>query len=243
VLQAGRGEPLVYLHAAGTMGGFQELLPLAEGRTLVIPTHPGFGASDDDPRIDSVLDYVVHYATLFDQLGLDGPVDLAGHSLGGWIASMFTVFHGHRVRRLALACPAGLWVPEYPTTDLFMIPAEALASRMFARPPALAPPEGPDANEMKVTRYRELTSLARFCWSRNYEPKLERWLSRITVPSLLLWGEQDRIIPVQQSKYWAERLGGPAEIATFADAGHVLWRESPEAVGRLAAFFPNAHKP
>src|SRR3982074_2628699 len=100
-IQTGRGEPLVYFHGAGTMTGFDDLLPLSKGRRLIVPIHPGFGASDDDVRIDSVLDYVIHYAALFDQLGLAEPVDLVDHSLGGWIARMFAVLKGHRVRRLA----------------------------------------------------------------------------------------------------------------------------------------------
>jgi pimeloyl-ACP methyl ester carboxylesterase len=238
VLQAGHGAPLVYLHAAGTTGGFQELLPLAEKRTLIIPIHPGFGASDDDLRIDSVIDYVVHYASLFDQLGLHASVDLIGHSLGGWIASLYAVFYHHRVRRLALCCPAGLRVPEHPTKDLFMIPAERFLEYLFVSPPAMSKPQdGTDPNEITIMRYREMTSLARFSWSRNYEPKLERWLARVAVPVLLLWGEQDRIIPVQQAKYWADHLGGAAEIATFNGAGHALWRESAAAVARLTTFF------
>jgi pimeloyl-ACP methyl ester carboxylesterase len=238
VLQAGHGAPLVYLHAVGNTGGFQELLALAEKRTLIIPIHPGFGASDDDLRIDSVVDYVVHYAALFDQLGLDAPVDLIGHSLGGWIASLFAVFHRHRVRRLALCCPAGLRVPEHQAKDLFMIPPERFMEYMFVSPPPMPHPQaGTDPSEIRVMRYREMTSLARFSWSRGYDPKLERWLARVTVPVLLLWGEQDRIIPVQQAKYWADHLGGPAEIATFDGAGHVLWRESAAAIGRLATFF------
>jgi pimeloyl-ACP methyl ester carboxylesterase len=213
-------------------------LPLAENRTLIIPIHPGFGASDDDPRIDSVVDYVVHYATLFDQLGLHAPVDLIGHSVGGWIASLFAVFYSYRVRRLALCCPAGLRVPEHPTKDLFMIPAERFMEYMFESPPAMpGPQDGTDPNEIKVMRYREMISLARFSWSRNYDPKLGRWLARVTVPVLLLWGEQDRIIPVQQAKYWVDHLGGPAEIATFNGAGHVLWRESAAVVARLTTFF------
>ena len=112
VVEAGTGDPLVYLHGAGTVGGFDDLLPLSANRRLIVPIHPGFGASDDDPMVNSIVDYVVHYATLFDQLGITEPVDIVGHSLGGWIASMFAVLQGHRVRRLALACPAGLRVPD-----------------------------------------------------------------------------------------------------------------------------------
>src|SRR5260221_13402345 len=93
VLEAGKGKPLVYFHGAGAGRGFDELLPLADEHRLIVPIHPGFGASDDDPTINTVLDYVVHYATLFDLLKLDQPVDLVGHSLGGWIASLFAIFH------------------------------------------------------------------------------------------------------------------------------------------------------
>ena len=240
VLEAGAGEPLVYLHAAGSLGGFRELLPLAHTRRLIIPVHPGFGASEDDPRINAALDYAVHYSALFDALGLNQPVDLVGHSLGGWNASLFTIFNRTRVRRLALACPAGLRVPEHPTVDLFTIPPDKLASHMFAVPPrAPVPhlPEGMPVAELMIARYREMTSLARFMWERNYEPKLERWLKHIKVPVLLLWGEQDRVIPVQQAQHWATRLGGSTEIATFADAGHALWREATPAIGRMTSFF------
>ena len=123
VLEAGSGEPLIYFHGAGTTSGFQDLLPLSWSRRLIVPIHPGFGASDDDAGINSMLDYVVHYNTLFDQLDLSSPIDLIGHSLGGWMASLFTVLSDRRVRRLALACPVGLRVAEHPTADMFTIRA------------------------------------------------------------------------------------------------------------------------
>jgi len=94
VLEAGRGEPIIYFHGAGTTSGFQDLLPLSRFRRLIVPIHPGFGASDDDAGINSMLDYVVHYNALFDQLDLSNPVDLVGHSLGGWMAGLFTVHRG-----------------------------------------------------------------------------------------------------------------------------------------------------
>jgi pimeloyl-ACP methyl ester carboxylesterase len=239
VLEAGDGPgtPLVYFHGAGTIGGFDDLLPLADGRRLIIPVHPGFGESDDDPMIETIVDYVVHYANLFDQIGLTEPVDLVGHSLGGWIATMFAILQGHRIRRLALACPAGLRVPDHPTMDLFLLPPEQVAPLLVADPKTLSRlmPGGP-TNEMKVNRYREMTSLAQVAWNRNYDPKLERWLDRVTMPTLLLWGEQDRVIPVGQARYWADRLDD-ADIATFNGAGHLLFAEANGAVGRLASFF------
>jgi pimeloyl-ACP methyl ester carboxylesterase len=243
VLEAGAGEPLVYLHGAGTTSGFEYLLPLAAGRRLIVPIHPGFGASEDDPAINAMLDYVVHYAALFDQLGLTKPFDLAGHSLGGWIASLFAVLNGKRVRRLALACPAGLRVPQHPTADMFTIRAEKVPSLIVSSPEALARmPTASPTTEIKIARYREMTSLARVIWDRNYEPKLARWLGRITAPVLLLWGEQDRIIPIEQAKYWSARLQ-QCEVATFEGAGHLLLFEAPKAVTRLAAFFDAPAEP
>jgi pimeloyl-ACP methyl ester carboxylesterase len=228
---------LVYFHGAGATSGFDELLPLAQKHRLIVPIHPGFGGSDDDLRINSVLDYVVHYAALFDQLGLDQPVDLVGHSFGGWIASLFAVFHGHRVRRLALACPAGLRVPEHPSTDLFMIPPEKLASYLVAAPAVLAKMMSGDVTvDMKVARYREMTSLARVIWERSYEPKLSRWLKRVAMPTLILWGEQDRVLPVQQAREWTARLAAKAETATFDGAGHLVFVETPRAVERVESF-------
>jgi pimeloyl-ACP methyl ester carboxylesterase len=237
VQEAGRGKPLIYLHGAGTLTGFDHLLPLSLKRRLIVPIHPGFGASDDDIRVDSVLDYVVHYMGLFDQLGLEEPFDLIGHSLGGWMASLFTIFNAQRVRRLALACPAGLRVPEHPTTDLFTIPADKLASHLVASPEILARMAAVNVtNEMRVSRYREMTTLARVAWDRNYEPKFERWLPKISIPTLILWGEQDRAIPMQQAKHWASRLPN-SQIAAFAGAGHLLFLESNEAVKRVVRFF------
>jgi len=237
VLEAGEGQPLVYFHGAGATRGFDELLALAQKRRLIVPVHPGFGGSDDDLRINTVLDYVVHYATLFDQLGLAEPVDLVGHSLGGWIASLFAIFQGHRVRRLALACPAGLRVPEHPSADLFMIPPEKLPSYLVAAPAVLAAmTTGEVTVDMKVARYREMTSLARVIWERNYDPKLDRWLKRIAAPTLVLWGEQDRVIPVQQARQWADRLASEPQVTTFDGVGHLVFVETPAAAQRVASF-------
>src|ERR1700716_3961754 len=239
VLEAGGGEPLVYFHGAGTTSGFQDLLLWSRSRRLVVPIHPGFDASDDDAGINSMLDYVVHYNALFDQLDLSSPVDLVGHSLGGWMAGLFTVLNGRRVRRLALACPAGLRVAEHPTADMFTIRAEQVPSYIVSSPQALA--RIPSTNltvDMKVGRYRELTSLARVIWDRNYEPKLTRWLKAIKVPTLLLWGTKARIIPIEQAKVWASLIP-TSEIETFEGAGHLLFFEAPEAVSRLESFLCN----
>jgi pimeloyl-ACP methyl ester carboxylesterase len=131
VLSAGEGEPLVYLHGAGTAFGFDHLLPLGERFRLVVPYHPGFGLSADDPAIDSLHDYVLHYLDLFERLGIER-LSLVGESMGGNVAAWFAIEQSARVRRLVLQSPFGLKVTGHPSVDVFSIPDEELPEHLVA---------------------------------------------------------------------------------------------------------------
>jgi pimeloyl-ACP methyl ester carboxylesterase len=128
---AGEGDPLVFLHGAGTVTGFDALLPLAERFRLIVPFHPGFGPSADDTTVDDIHDYRRHYLDLFDELGLE-TMALAGHSLGGWLAANFAADHTERVTRLVLAAPFGMRDEEHPTTDFLAIPGDQLGPYLTA---------------------------------------------------------------------------------------------------------------
>ena len=123
VLTAGRGEPLVFFHGAGTWHGFKFALPWTEKFRVIIPFHPGFGESGDDPGLSDMHDYVMHYLDLFDALGVD-KLRLVGFSLGGWLAAKFAMEHGRRVERLVLVGPAGLRGKTRPTGDVLSLPPE-----------------------------------------------------------------------------------------------------------------------
>ena len=111
VLTAGEGPPIVFFHGAGTATGFDALLPLAENARLIVPNHPGFGASADDPSIDSVHDYILHYLDLFDHLGLD-EFSLVGHSLGGNMAATFALLYPRRCVGWRSPHHGGCWCPR-----------------------------------------------------------------------------------------------------------------------------------
>jgi pimeloyl-ACP methyl ester carboxylesterase len=234
VFTAGEGEPLVFLHGAGTALGFDSLLPLAERVRLIVPHHPGFGASADDPSIDNFSDYVLHYLDLFDRLGL-GEFALAGHSMGGYLASNIAIAQPHRVRRLVLAAPFGLWVREHPTVDFFSIPDEEVVPMLTADPSIFSAIEMPPTPEFLAARYRESTSFARVAWKRPYDPKLARWLHRVTMPALVIWGDADSLIPVEQAEIWAAALPS-AETRVLPGLGHLLFDESREGVDALGDF-------
>ena len=239
VFSAGFGTPLVFFHGAGTVTGFDKLLPLADDFRLIVSHHPGFGRSGDDPSIDNIHDYVRHHLDVLDRLGIDNFV-LAGHSMGGWMASTMAIYIGNRIDRLVLLSPAGLRVPEHPTVDIFTIPDEELLGWLtndmsvftghFTIPPT---------PEFLADRYRETTSTARIMWDRNYDPKLEPWLHRLTMPTLILWGDADRIIPVEQAAVWASLIPN-AQVEIFAGTGHLLIDEQPEVIEAIRAFSKSA---
>jgi pimeloyl-ACP methyl ester carboxylesterase len=236
LLTAGAGEPLMFWHGAGTLGGWEFALPWAKRFKVLIPLHPGWGGSDDGTHMTSMQDYVMHNLEMLDQLGLQR-INLVGLSMGGWMAASFTSQHAHRVRKLALVAPAGLKVPEYPTADIFRIKPESILHELTENIQVLLPylPKEPDDLDFIVERYRESTSFARLAWERMDDPKLARWLHRISVPTLLAWGEADRIVPFGQAQTWAGLIPD-ATIHSFPGGGHLLLNEQPAAVEAIGDF-------
>jgi pimeloyl-ACP methyl ester carboxylesterase len=232
---AGEGDPLVFFHGAGTVTGFDALLPLAERFRLIVPFHPGYGPSADDPTVDDVHDLRRHYLDLLDALGIE-ELALMGSSMGGWIAANFAADHPERVRRLVLAAPLGLRVDEHPTKDIFSIPDEEILGYLTEDMSVF---EGhvpmPPTPEFLADRYRESTSTARVLWARPYDLKLHRWLHRVRMPTLLVWGDADRLIPVEQAAVWADLLPD-AEVRRLPGVGHLIFEESREALDTVADF-------
>ena len=202
VLTAGAGEPLVFLHGGGTVEGFDCFLPLAERFRLVVPYHPGFGLSGDDPRIGSIDDYVRHYLRLFDALGVESTV-LFGHSWGGWLAANFATEHPERVKRLVLAAPYGLDAPGHPLANIpAMTPDEVLAA--LSRDPTVFAGRIPVPLDeaFAAAQARELQSAGRVM-PGPFDPTLAERLRLLTMPTLVLWGEDDRIVPAAHEAVWS----------------------------------------
>ena len=241
VLTAGGGDPLVFLHGAGTFAGFDFATGWADRYRVIVPYHPGFGESADDPRVTEMHDYVLHYLELFDRLGLES-VNLVGHSLGGWLAALLAVEHSHRILRLVLVSPAGLRVPEHPTADIFSIPPEQLPSRLTADPEVVRRlmPAEPDLDFL-ASRYRESSSLARVLWERNYDRKLGRWLHRVTKPTLIVWGAVDSLIPVEQAEIWRASIPD-ARVHVIEGCGHLPFHETRVAAAVVRDFLEGARR-
>jgi pimeloyl-ACP methyl ester carboxylesterase len=156
--------------------------------------------------------------------------------MGGYLAATFAIDGSDRVRRLVLAAPLGLRVPEHPTTDLFTIPGDELLAHLSADPSVfVGKVPDPPTPEFLAHSFRETTSAARILWERPYDPRLPRWLHRLTMPTLLLWGDADRLIPVQQIDVWADLVRG-ADRRILPGVGHLLFDESTDAVTAVGDF-------
>jgi pimeloyl-ACP methyl ester carboxylesterase len=236
MLTAGAGEPLIFFHGGGVFSGFDFAIPWTERFKVYIPFHPGFGDSGDDPGIADMHDYVLHYMELFDRLKLERGLRLVGFSMGGWMAAELAMEHRRRLAKLVLVAPAGLRDKEHPGTDLFSIPPEQVPAYLVHDMKAIERhlPKEPDADFL-AARYREMTTIARIAWERPFSYRLPRWLHRINVPTLLVWGEQDRLIPCVQAATWAKLIPGVA-VRTFKNAGHLVLDEQPEAVKAVGEF-------
>jgi pimeloyl-ACP methyl ester carboxylesterase len=163
-------------------------------------------------------------------------VNLVGFSLGGWLAASFATQHASRIKKLVLVAPAGLRIQEAPTVDLFRIPGEKIPEMLVYDFEVIKPhlPAGFDV-DFTVERFRESTTVARIAWERLHDPKLPRWLHRVNVPTLLVYGEEDRIVPAAQGPHWAKLIPG-ATVKTFPKAGHLVLDERPEAVEAVQRF-------
>ena len=232
---AGTGDPVVLLHGAGTIDGFEFAAAWTDRFRVIAPYHPGFGQSDDDPTITEPHDYVMHYLELFDALGLE-TLSLVGLSFGGDMAARFAVEHSHRLKKLVLIAPATMLDPKYPPLDIISVPGEELVPKLVSNFAVLQPllPEKPDL-DFVGDRYREATAYARVHWERPHDLKFTRFLHRIDKPTMVLWGDQDQLVPVEQAKAWKMHLP-QSEIRIVPGAGHLVHLEAPESVEAIGQF-------
>jgi pimeloyl-ACP methyl ester carboxylesterase len=199
-----------------------------------VPYHPGFGLSGDAKGIESVDDYVRHSFDLLAALGIDRLV-LFGHSLGGWFAVRFAAAHPERVRRLVLAAPYGLEAPAHPPANVGAMSPDQILAALTNDPTVFAGkvPVPLDAPFI-AAQARELQSAGRVL-PGPFDPALEGQLGGVTMPVLLLWGDDDKIVPVGHAEVWKAALPNARDVI-FAGRGHLLFHEDPTAVAAVMAF-------
>lgn len=237
VREAGGGPTILFLHGPEEPAWRPALERLARQFRVVAPDHPGMGQTPLGPEQEEMADLVYHYLDLMDVLGLRD-VTLVGVSFGGWIAAELAVAHSHRLEKLALVDAAGLRVDGRDLPELFMIEEGERAKLLVAdraRAALLFPPTT-DPQQMERRLIAQAT-LARFTWQPYWhDPKLPERLHRISVPTLIVWGADDRFTPPSHAKAFAERIPG-ATLHMIPGVGHLPHMEEPdrfvEAISRF----------
>lgn len=235
VYRAGTGAPLLYFHGAGGLrNGFTpELEALAKHYDVIVPTHPGWDDTRGLDHIDDIHDLVMYYQDFADELGL-ASFNLAGHSIGGMFAAEFAAARPDMVKKLVLTAPVGLWMDEAPVTDIFTLMPPELPGVLFGDlsnpviPTLFKPPANED--EMAEAYYFQLANFSatgKFIWPIP-DKGLKKRLHRIKAPTLILWGEQDRLAPPAYGPLFQSKIE-KAQLATVPGAGHMLPLENTGA--------------
>ncbi len=238
VQRGGTGAPLLWLHGAGGGGRWTPALArLAERFDVIAPELPGFGRSDTPGWFDNIHDVGFFVLDLLKALDLRG-VHLVGASLGGWVAAEAAVRSTERLASLTLVGPAGLHMKGVPRPDTFLW-TEEQATRALFHDQALADAMlavVPDEAELD-RRLKNRFATARLAWApRWHDPHLHKWLHRIDVPTLILWGGEDRYLPAVYAEHWAGLIPG-AEAVVLPGIGHVVPGEAPAAFCDLVQDF------
>ena len=233
VVEAGRGQPLVYLHGVeGPHAGWPEFLrSLAEGYRVVAPDLAGFGGSTGAEHLHDVHDFVIYGLDLLDALELERP-HLIAHDLGGMLAAELAAVAGGRLGKLVLAAPLGLWDDRAPVLDVFAVPREEVAGVYVhdaSSPAATAvlgsPATEEEARQAMLQRHQNLAAATRFLWPIP-DRGLKRRLHRVTADTLLVWGAEDRVVPPSYAEHFA-RLMPNARTVVLPDCGHFPMLERP----------------
>lgn len=241
---AGSGAPLVYLHGPWGLSPDRAFVArLAETNTVYAPKHPGTSQGDPDAvhRLEGWLDLIIYYGEVLERLKLDAPA-FVGHSFGGLVAAEIAAAMPRSVGRLVLIDPVGLWRDDLPVKNWMLL------SDRERRPSLFADPEGEAAQRFFAAPSepeQRIDVLSQVIWAQACTGKfvwpvpdrgLKNRIHRIVAPTLIVWGDADRIIAPAYADEFAKRIGG-AQTALVDNAGHLPHLEQTETVVKAVRGF------
>ena len=243
VLSDGAGPPLVFFHGAWGVTWDPFLAELAKGFTVYAPEHPGTAPDtpDDIYQLDGLWDLVLCYDELLRALKLDEAV-LVGHSFGGMVACEMAAAYPRRAKRLALIDPIGFWRDSEKVVNWMTVPPTELPAYVFRDPNGEAakrmfgPSEPADAAAAARVRLMwAMGATGKFTWPIP-DKGLKKRIHRVSAPTLLVWGKEDRLVPPVYADEFARRIAG-ARVQTVEGSGHAPHLEQPERVARMIREF------
>jgi abhydrolase domain-containing protein 6 len=234
VWRKGTGPRIGFLAGFGGLPRWVPFLDrLAQARTVIVPSLPGFPGGDRGHTVlDNQLDWVLAVRDIIDKTGLAG-ADLVGSSVGGSFAAEMAAIWPDRVKRLTLIAPFGLFDAKDPATDPWAQRPDQIPGLMTADPDIYRTlkemPVGANSTEWPIEQTRAAEAAARVFWPLG-NTRLERRLGLITAPTLIIWGESDRLMPRSYAATIAHAIRAKTETKIIAGAGHLAELDKPDEV-------------
>ena len=240
VVRRGSGRPMLLVHGFQTVDPKARFLDLlARHGEVIAPSSPGFGRSPRPNDFDTVYDLVHLYLEVLESPPGENAT-LLGFSFGGWLAAEMAVACCHRLDKLVLVDPVGIKISNRETPDIldvFEKSPNEVRRRSWHDPDRFAPDFNAMSDEALVVYARNREALCVYAWHPYmYNPQLPRWLNRIKVPTLLIWGASDRVVSPDYGRAYSRLIPG-ARFELVEGAGHHPEIEQPEAfIERVARF-------
>ena len=231
MFSGGSGPPILFLHGAGGNRGWQPFhQALAGNNTVYAPSQPGFNGTERPDWVTTIADMAHFNQQLVQQLGLDQYV-LMGHSMGGWIAAEMAAMSPSSLKGLVLIDAVGIRPKVSDITEIFMVSAETRAGYRFHDPSQVADIEEltremtPDETLVDFSN-REMAS--RLLWKPYmHNPSLPHYLAAVKTSTLVLWGRQDAIVPLECGELYNHALSN-SKLAVIDQCGHSPQVEKPQ---------------
>lgn len=223
--KGGNGDPLLILHdEMGYQGWRQYHEQLAKNRTLYIPSHPGYGASDRLDWIMTVRDLAGWYLRAVDDMGI-APVDVIGIGLGGWLAAEMAAMCPQLFKRMVISGAPGIRPTQGEIFDMFLATARDYIA-VSVKDPAKVPefpeilPEDPSPELREAWEVAREES-CRLTWKPYmFDPALPHLLARLEqLPTLIIWGDEDNVVPVSTGQAYHQAIKD-SHLALLKDCGH-----------------------
>ena len=241
--RGGEGPPLVLLHGGDPNPGWlQHHQALAEQCSVYAPSHPGFGHTPGLAWITSIGDMALFYLWFLEAVGLER-VHLVGHDIGGWLAADIATACPQVVDHLVLVDAMGLKPQHSEILDIFLITLAEVRRQSFFDSQQVPewqqlyghPPTPQETDRAEAA----LETLVRLCWKPYmHELRLPSLLPRITRPTLIVWGREDAIVPLECGELYQQHITG-SRLAVLDACGHCPQIEKPQAFAEVVrAFLP-----
>jgi pimeloyl-ACP methyl ester carboxylesterase len=234
----GTGRPVLLLHGGGGPGSVAPFAPLlAErlGARVLTPTHPGFAGTDRPDDVTTVRQLAQVYARLLDALDLDD-VTVVGNSIGGWVAQELALLGSPRVGRVVLVDSVGVEVAGHPVADFFALTFPELAQLSYHAPGRFVIDPASMTDEARAVLAANRAALGVYAGAGMTDPTLLARLRGVEVPTLVVWGEDDRIADPGYGRALADAIPG-ATFQVLARTGHLPQLETPELLAGVLARF------